>query len=392
MTNEERLEQIFGRKTFNLNEGWDKKEDKDDLDISKLYDERKNKLEMWQGDAKCIGQRLNGWIFYTKYNQHIETSAERLEKVEGIHYDRVLLDYLHSEAYATKNVKRKKDFLSESDFLYGAKVEWLANYIIYPDYKRYHIKSKKALKRDTGRLPTKDRKNFLRTLTISDVSEGNKDGEVWEGYNAKGFLNKSAGQFFERMMTDIEPVHSTYLYNIDLSNTQHIKVLLERYYEWQQLICEQNMQDSDIVDLFNILDELIQQCKFSDDERKLIEMLKGYKDLRGKKLIEYKDMHHCINNLTYRQIEYRSSVSIPKKIAKTYSKQKKLANHKINKKYPKQEESKWYDAEIAEKNKVRNEKYNSFASNGEVKTEVWSKEEIEKYFSFQNIKTCENNK
>lgn len=392
MTNEERLEKIFGRKPFDLNEGWDKKEDKEESDISKLYDERKDKLEMWQGDAKGIGLRLNGWILHTKYNQHIETSAERLEKVEGIHNDSVLLDYLHSQAYVTKNVKKKKDYLSESDFLYCAKMEWLANYILYPDYKSYHIKIKKALKRDTGRRPTKDRKNYLRTLTISDVSIGNKDGEIWRGYNAKEFLSKSAGQFFERMMTDIEPVYSTYLDNIDLSNIQHIKVLLERYNEWQQLICEQNMQDSDIVDLFILLDELIQQCKFTDDERKLIEKLKGYKDLSGKKLIEYKDMQHYINNLTYRQIEYRSSVSIPKKIAKTYNKRKEQENHKINKKYPKQEKSKWYDAEIAEKNKIRNEKYNSFACDGEVTTEIWSKEKMKEYFSSKSMKTCENDK
>lgn len=386
MTNEELLEQIFGRKPFDLNEGWDKKEDKEEPDISKLYDERKHKLEMWQGDAKGIGLRLNGWILHTKYNQHIETSSERLEKVEGIQNDSVLLDYLHSEAYVTKNVKKKKDYLAESDFLYCAKMEWLANYILYPDYKSYHIKSKKALKRDTGRRLTKDRKNYLRTLTISDVSIGNKDGEIWRGYNARGFISKNAGQFFERMMTDIEPIYSTFLDNIDLSNIQHIKVLLERYNEWRQLICEQNMQDSDIADLFILLDELIQQCKFTDDERKLIEKLKGYKDLSGKKLIEYMDMQHYFTTFSYRQIEYKCSVSIPRKIAKTYAKHKKQTNHKINTKYPKQEKSKWYDAEIAANNKMRNEKYNSFACNGKVKTEIWTKEEMEKYFSSKKYK------
>lgn len=305
--------------TSNKDDGWDKPEQiiqKETFVLGKKYTERKTDLENWPGKSIQLEKALSDWLLKTKDNKNLDSCEDRLELVKEIQDDEIIIDYLSSGAYVNRNLKKKKDWQSENDFVYSSKLKWIANFIVWPNQAKYNIAPDKRLDKDTGRRNNDGhRATFLRTLTISDVC--NIEGEIWANHNPRNFINEDAGIYYERMMTDVEPIYNTDMDKIDLGNVDHIRVLLSRYNEWYMLLKEQDNIDSEMGNLLFLLDNVIDLCKFKVQDLYLIDLMKSGE-------YTYKAMQDCVN-YTYRQIENKCSVAIPQKIAKKY----KLMRDKI---------------------------------------------------------------
>ena len=247
-------------------------------------------------------------------DKDINTSTERLDLFKDINNDPVLIEYLSSDYFKSKQIKSKLSFLSEDDpFL--RKMESIATYILHPDFKKYNIKSKEQL-RDLGRFKCKKTgkyKKFNRKIYLEQIVENINKNSDYDDYVSVDELATNIIQL---------PDNNNLWEVFDFGNKKHIKQLLHVYH---MIIPEiEGNPDTRVWSLVVVLNELINKSNLSPVDRDIVLLLQNgnYSYQKIKKKINKKFR----TNYSYETIKKKISLLIPRKIANTY---RKMVN-KIN--------------------------------------------------------------
>jgi len=280
--------------------------------LEKEYTERVNQLTHWGDQSIHIKDRIKGYNLLAKHNRYLTTSEERLNTISTINDDEVVLDYLHTQQYANTQVKESDDYLSEHEYLYCEKIDKLANYILYPDQKQHGILTNNQ-KRNVGRMNDESRESFQRLVPLSntDITSNNIYSNV---------ANATEREMYREHEADLSIVQ--------LSNPEHVKVLLHKYDHWRELLIEQHNTKGEFAELLNRLDLLIETTNFNHIEMYIISLVKQSK-------YNHKQILARLNNkfgnvYTYKQVNYAITEKIPSRIAQVTARIEKAMNSNIN--------------------------------------------------------------
>lgn len=310
--------------------------------IEKKYSKRK----MWEGQAEYITQRLDEYldIVNDDENKKVEDLKERLKLISHIDDDEIIIDYISSQSYLNTFTKIKKNQYIEKKSLtnkyikklvlkksfnlipqvdYSQKVEFLASFIVYPQQRKHGIMTEEQERDDIRRYEDRgvvfydENGNEIRILnTVRARYKRSKSLE--RQYNSDDSNSKTyeVRDAFDSIVPDVD------LSVVDLSNPDHIKVLLEGYKQWQEIIIEKGNVSDEFLELLSRLDKTIETSKFSSVDLQIINLLKQkqFSKLSYKKIHSIININNPQNNITYKQLTDRCSISIPSKIAKTYKK------------------------------------------------------------------------
>lgn len=391
----------------------------DDYDIDRLRESRAYYIESHKADDRKYGyngksrlkssqqapdkpeevdthRELLGWL--SMCDTEIKTSEDRLKVIESMQNDDILLDWVSSPQFKNKQVKTKRDGLTEQDRSLKV-LDEISHWLADPDRDEWGILSKNA-REYKGKPPKADakgkRNSFLRVLSFSDLERVNKEGETYYAHD----LEMRSSLFNGNAVADKD---INILRHIDLSNSGHVMELL-RMSEQLAYILQQNDEYSEIWLLLELLEDMIDGAKLDELDLYIIRFLKEqktYEDKKGyfkEKSYNYKEIFQLVAekypSCNYHKAVYRIN-SIPNKLTKAYQKletdarkiKESIKLESTRKQRLSKEEIKelWIDKEAQMANKEREKRYIEYdkfiAKNQPIHTEFWTREQIDEHLA-----------
>lgn len=284
-----------------------------------------------QEETTTVLERLTQYLKQRDFN--LEYSDDRMKLFEALDNDPVLIEYISSDLFKNKQVKKKKDDSTEQDPVTRV-LDSIAYYILKSDYRNKEhekefktdksgkvlnnvLENNKAYKRDY-RIKEHERiygypimskyamnrnrsdnfntgKNKIRELFVSDyVSQRYPRSLVENEAEAFDLITGSQSVVYS---SDFD-VYSRLIYALK----EPKNVLLFFRYEYEALSEVSGYVESDVRLVSYVLDDIVEEVIESDMDKFIIQCLKdgmGYQQIKKELNREYKE------NYTYEMVRYR---------------------------------------------------------------------------------------